>query len=72
MKQRTSAAREANVKARIEADACKRSSIDESGNRLCEYLELDVNGTNTNLQIRTEKETNRNISTSKLKEATRF
>ena len=45
MKQRTPAAREAYVKARREADACKRSSTAESWNRLCEDLELDVNGT---------------------------
>ena len=45
MKQRTPAAREAYVKARREADACKRSSKAESWNRLCEDLEFDVNGT---------------------------
>ena len=44
MKQRTPVAREAYVKAR-EADASKRSSKAESWNRLCEDLELDVNGT---------------------------
>ena len=38
-------AREAYVKARREADACKRSSKAESWNRLCEDLELDVHGT---------------------------
>ena len=72
-------AREANVKARREADACKRSSKAESWNRLCEDLELDVNGTKkahytpcTNLQILTEKVANRSLSTSTLKEASRF
>ena len=45
MKQRTPVAREAYVKARREADACKRSSKAESWNSLCEDLELDVNGT---------------------------
>ena len=42
MKERTPVAREACVKARREADACKRS---KSWNRLCEDLELGVNGT---------------------------
>ena len=45
MKQRTPVAREAYVKVRREADASKRSSKAESWNRLCEDLELDVNGT---------------------------
>ena len=44
MKHRTPVAREACVKARREADACKRSSKAESWNRLCEDLELGVNG----------------------------
>ena len=42
-------AREAYVKAKREAEACKRSSKAESWNRLCEDLKLDVNGTKKHL-----------------------
>ena len=45
MKQRTPVAREAYVKARREAYACKRNIKSESWNCLCEDLALDVNGT---------------------------
>ena len=76
MKQRTPVRREAYVKARREADACKRSSTAESWNCLCEYLELDVNGTKKlilyQLSNSYRKVANRNLSTSTLKEATRF
>ena len=77
MKQRTPVTREAYVKDRREADAFKRSSKAESWNRLCEDLELDVNGTKNLLTLyqlanSTEKVANRNLSTSKLEEATRF
>ena len=51
MKQRTPVAREAYVKDRREADACKRSSKAESWNRLCEDLELDVNGTKNLIKL---------------------
>ena len=45
MKPRTPVAREAYVKAKREAGACKQSCTAESWNRLCKYLKLDVNGT---------------------------
>ena len=45
MKQRPPVARLAYVKARLEADACKRSSKAESWNCICEDLELGVNAT---------------------------